>query len=109
VTWSKTGRKLPGNWKTIRLKVFKRDNYTCQLDCGRSLADYPDLKLECHHVGDKDNHDLDNLSTACHECHSRETAKQSYAAGNGYAEYRRKIAESKKKFRTQERHPGYLV
>ena len=59
----------------LRHLVLERDNYTCQRkECGRSLADNPNLKLVCHHkfplnedpIGSAD---IDNCITVCAECH----------------------------------------
>ena len=55
-------------WRTWRLKVFKRDNYICQ-NCGK-LNCY----LEPHHIipkrVDRDRiYDIDNGITLCRKCH----------------------------------------
>ena len=39
------------NWDEIREYVFKRDDYTCQVeDCGASRHDNPNLELHCAHI-----------------------------------------------------------
>jgi len=51
----------------LRMQIFERDNFTCQL-CGRST---PDVKLELDHIkpvaeGGTDN--PENLRTTCYAC-----------------------------------------
>ena len=59
----------------LRELVLKRDNYTCQHDgCGKSLAEFPDLVLHCHHKFPLNEDpacsaDIDNCITLCEECH----------------------------------------
>lgn len=55
--------------KTLREKVFKRDNFTCQ-KCG--LQDKSTKNLEAHHIlllGYGGTDELDNLITLCFDCH----------------------------------------
>lgn len=59
----------------IRLEVFKRDRYTCQL-CGKSPAKYPEVdldvvELEIDHyqpISKDGNNSLANLQTLCRQC-----------------------------------------
>lgn len=56
-------------WKAVRVKVFLRDNKTCQ-KCGSKK------KLEAHHLtykhhGNEMKH-LDDLITLCRDCHEKE-------------------------------------
>lgn len=70
--WSKfsPGRKLSDRpvasvWRTIRERIFARDDYTCQY-CG-----VRGTKLECDHkhpVARGGSHDDENLVTACRTC-----------------------------------------
>lgn len=59
----------------LRELVLARDNYTCQREeCGKSLAEYPDLKLICHHIFPLNEDpvgsaDVDNCITVCVDCH----------------------------------------
>lgn len=53
----------------LRLRVLKRDNYTCQI-CHRN-----DVKLQVHHIvpGSKGGLDgLQNLRAICSNCHNIE-------------------------------------
>jgi len=56
------------NWKYIRPKILKRDNYACKL-CGSKE------NLEVHHINqDKhDNKNPYNLITLCKGCHTKIT------------------------------------
>src|ERR1017187_3511551 len=63
------------DWETIRLEIYKRDNYVCQ-KCGvkcESKRDYKnsDNIIQCHHIENyngKNNNDS-NLITVCLKCH----------------------------------------
>lgn len=57
------------NWKYIKPKILKRDNFTCKL-CGSKT------KLEVHHIGcDKHNNTNYNLITLCKQRHTKVTFK----------------------------------
>jgi len=59
----------------LRKMVLERDNYTCQHEgCGKSLVEFPDLVLHCHHIFPLNEDpvcsaDIDNCITLCAECH----------------------------------------
>jgi len=60
-------------WKKQSAKVFKRDNYQCQL-CGAMNGNGKTVKLHAHHIipwrvshNDKKN----NLITLCNKCHKK--------------------------------------
>jgi len=59
----------------LRELVLARDNYTCQHEgCNKSLAEFPDLKLHCHHIFPINEDpvcsaDIDNCIILCEECH----------------------------------------
>lgn len=73
-------------WQDIRLKVFKRDNYTC-VKCGEkpTTKDYYDSKKivpnDAMLIGDHikpialggDEWDLDNIQTLCKKCDKKKT------------------------------------
>lgn len=55
---------------SLREKIRKRDNYTCQ-ECGKTQEKLG-RKLAVHHIDyDKTNNDEDNLISLCHSCHSK--------------------------------------
>ena len=63
-------RPLPPHWRRLRLRIFERDGYRCQL-CGKHGH------LECDHiVAREDGGDdrPDNLRTLCRSCHIERTA-----------------------------------
>jgi len=51
-------------WKALRLKILRRDNYTCQ------YCDYRSEKFQIidHIDGDSQNNDESNLQTVCQMC-----------------------------------------
>lgn len=51
----------------LRIRVFERDNYRCQM-CGKNLKNHMPI---CHHLDPTidDVNDLDNLVTLCNRCH----------------------------------------
>ena len=63
-------RKTNAEYKEWRMKVFERDNFTCQM-CGEKSR-----TLEAHHIKEQCNYpeliyDVDNGLTLCHECHKK--------------------------------------
>jgi 5-methylcytosine-specific restriction endonuclease McrA len=71
--------KSRGILKSIRAKVFNRDNYTCQI-CGRR---YPEEHLVPNHIDHNiRNNKISNLETVCAGCNMQE--------GQIYAELLRK-------------------
>ncbi len=53
------------NYLSARSDALLRDNYKCRL-CGSHH------RLHVHHVGDPDDHALDNLMTLCASCHRKQ-------------------------------------
>jgi hypothetical protein len=70
-------------WDIIRKKVYKRDNWTCQI-CGKHCH----KNIQCHHIIPY-RHSLDdglsNLITLCVSCHKKEEIKY-YRKLNGQME-----------------------
>lgn len=62
-------RRQP-KWRRTALKVYRRDNYTCQ-NCGES-----DTEIHAHHIvpvhSNGDKYDMGNLIALCSECHYEE-------------------------------------
>ena len=55
-------------WRELRVIIYKRDNWTCQMCSKRGGA------LQCHHMVsevDGGNHEPENLITLCRVCHSK--------------------------------------
>ena len=52
------------NWKHQRGLALERDGFRCRC-CGSTKH------LHVHHMGDPDNHELDNLETLCAPCHRK--------------------------------------
>lgn len=67
-------------WHKIRMRVYKRDNFTCQC-CGvkcisknkaMRTGEDTDKIIQCHHIESYDinqDNSLDNLTTLCISCH----------------------------------------
>lgn len=69
--WYKTAR-----WQELRLKVFGRDLYTCQMKgCGRVTAHPVCDHIKPHRGDERLFWDEANLQTLCPTCH--DTIKQS--------------------------------
>lgn len=64
---------LTPEWRTVRKKAFKRDNYCCQI-CGTKRR-----KLHGHHIVPLNQGgsplDVDNVMTACERCHMKTERK----------------------------------
>lgn len=85
---STRAQRLPGNWRTLRLEILKRDGYRCQI----ALDGCTGAANEVDHIQPGDNHDPSNLRAACTWCNKRSN-----------------IATRPKRpsmYRTPERHPG---
>lgn len=79
VLGKRTGKKIERSKMTNELRdaVLKRDNWTCQ-NCGRSIFEEPDLKLEVDHIipiskGGKT--EPKNLQTLCKKCNREKRDK----------------------------------
>lgn len=68
------GYAQPGNWKTLKARVLKRDGYTCYL-CGGD-ADTADHVIPVAQGG---THDMDNLAAICTPCHDVKTETERLA------------------------------
>lgn len=64
-------RTKAGEYKRVRKKVVKRDDYKCVL-CGKSLLSGNDIMGEIHHVIFRSHNGLNkeqNLVSLCYRCH----------------------------------------
>ncbi|ADH87347.1 HNH endonuclease [Ancylobacter novellus DSM 506] len=79
--WYKTAR-----WRALRLRVFTRDLFACQMkDCGRVEADTSLLVCDHIHPHRGDEHlfwDEGNLQTLCKPCH--DSVKQAEERRGGW-------------------------
>lgn len=61
-------------WKVLRMKVYIRDNFECQI-CGITCTKRIDnTQIQCDHIikeSDGGIHDMSNLWTLCKGCHTR--------------------------------------
>jgi 5-methylcytosine-specific restriction endonuclease McrA len=82
---------VAGKYGGGRGRCFNRDNYMCTA-C--STSD----NLHIHHIdGNKDNHDLENLTTLCHDCHWDEHRKM-IMVGHKYCLVQEGLWKSGKKY-----------
>jgi 5-methylcytosine-specific restriction endonuclease McrA len=68
------GTRPVHSWKSIRLEILGRDNYTCM----KCRGSYPSSRLEIHHiipVSEGGNSLPGNLITECVECHRKERTR----------------------------------
>jgi 5-methylcytosine-specific restriction protein A len=83
--WATSTRteRLPKDWAKRRLRILKRDNWTCYI-CGRPGADQVD------HIQRGDNHDDTNLA-AIHKdpCHRLKTDREGKEAQRAATRIRR--------------------
>ncbi|MFB9529025.1 HNH endonuclease [Nonomuraea roseola] len=63
---------LPSNWTTLRLRILRRDKWTCYV-CGNDAN-------EVDHIERGSNHDPSNLAAICSRCHKAKTARESQEA-----------------------------
>jgi len=65
--------KGQGWWEKLRMKIYTRDNFTCQI-CGIKCTRYNNkTKIQCDHIIPRfveENHNEDNLWTLCNSCHT---------------------------------------
>lgn len=67
-------RIATSKWQKIKKKVFKRDNYTCQI-CGRTKEE---TQIHSHHIIPyriSQDDSLENLISLCNRCHTTEERK----------------------------------
>lgn len=67
---------LPANWAALRVAVFRRDGWVCQLQGPRCAG----RATEVDHVEGHSDHRLSNLRSACKPCHATRTGQQGAAA-----------------------------
>ena len=77
MAWEGSTRRarLPRNWRTLRLRVLRRDGYICQARfsegqlCGQPATDVD-------HIEPGDDHSMANLRALCAWCHARKSATE---------------------------------
>lgn len=62
-------RRLPSNWRRIRLAAMQRDQHTCRV-CGEPAT-------EVDHIAAGDDHSMGNLQALCTPCHQAKTKVES--------------------------------
>lgn len=80
IPWESSNRRaeLPADWPTLRQQTLERDEHRCTWrTAGRRC---PDQATDVDHIGDKDDHRLENLRSLCSPHHKARTARQATAA-----------------------------
>jgi len=108
--WSGSDRRsrLPDNWDSLRLSVFRSDGWRCRFEfrpgqrCPVRDDTHTGAGLECDHIKPGDDHSPANLRTLCKRHHLMKSG------GEGAAGRKAKQVAALSKFRRKETHPGLL-
>lgn len=102
MSWEGSTRKetLPSDWRERRAAVFARDGNRCVVIKKDGRRCWDREQLECDHIGDREDHSLENLRTLCSWHHQRRSASQ-----GGTASANRPRPQIK---RQPETHPGLI-
>jgi hypothetical protein len=95
--WQGSNRRttLPRNWPELRQQVMRRDGYRCTA-LQRDEARCPEPGTDVDHIGDPNDHSLENLRLLCSWHHDRKSSAQGNAARTRPPSLRRPT----------EQHPG---
>lgn len=76
--WEGGRRVLPADWARIRRRVLERDGHRCTwVTDGQRCSE---RATDVDHIGDRDDHDDDNLAGLCSWHHDRKSSAQGNAA-----------------------------
>lgn len=102
--WAGSDRKetLPANWESLRQAVFRRDGNRCVI-IKRDGRRCWDRDVECDHIGDRNDHRMENLQSVCSWHHLRKSGSQ---GGKASAAARKKRRDEYR--RQPEVHPGLI-
>ncbi|MET9953523.1 HNH endonuclease signature motif containing protein [Streptomyces sp. NPDC006339] len=93
--WRTTPR--PRGWKALRAPALERDAYRCTwVEDGEQCTE---PGTDADHIGDPDDHSVENLRTLCQYHHRKRTAMQARAARGDMPSRRRPRGE----------HPGLVT
>jgi 5-methylcytosine-specific restriction protein A len=87
--------RLPADWRRRRIRVLRRDGYSCQAIEHGKRCGAPANQVD--HVIAGDDHSLDNLQSLCASHHAKKSSQEGVAAR---AKYPNK--------RAPESHPGLI-
>lgn len=95
---SDRAQRLPSNWQALRLRVLRRDRYSCQARMQSTGSRCGERANQVDHIVPGDDHSLDNLQALCEWHHSRKSSAEGAAA--------RRPRPSR--YLPRESHPGLL-
>lgn len=100
--WQGSDRRqhLPSNWAHLRKQVFRRDGHQCTAKNAVTGERCTEPAEECDHLGDRDDHRLEMLTSLCAWHHAQKSGKQGADAWN------KKRQEISNRFRRREDHPS---
>lgn len=96
---SARAQRLPKDWQAIRLRVLRRDRYTCRA----RMADGTlcvERANQVDHIIAGDDHSMRNLQALCRWHHARKSSAEGAAA--------RKANPRPSRYNKREAHPGLL-
>ena len=104
MAWEGSTRKetLPPDWAQRRQAVFARDGNRCVVIKKDGRRCWDRELLECDHIGDRNDHSLENLRTLCQWHHARRSASQGGLASANAKQNRPSLK------RPPEVHPGLI-
>lgn len=102
--WEGSTRKetLPKEWPALRLAVFARDGNRCVIIKANGRRCW-DKATDCDHIGDREDHSMENLRSLCAWHHQRRSSSQGRRGRSKAEEPWRKLLR-----REPEKHPGSI-
>ncbi len=77
--WDTSTRTMPPGWDALRLRVLRRDRYSCQHREPNGAA-CPARASDVDHVKPGNDHSMTNLRALCREHHLAKSSAEGHAA-----------------------------
>lgn len=102
MAWQGSDRaaRLPPNWRTLRLRVLRRDGWRCVARMSDGTR-CPEPATEVDHKTPGDDHSPSNLQALCGWHHARKSAREGAAASRAKLAPRNREPEPHPAFRRQ--------